>query len=463
MVNYSSSLRSRASITPVAMAGLTNLDFPGLQAFQTAEQMELLDVVDSLRAHGLGELTELPQLIVCGDQSSGKSSVLEAISGIPFPKQDLLCTRFATEVILRRAPKEKIFVSIVPADGRTAKDKERLLQFQHDLVTRDDFPSLFEEAKNVMGLSSGKSFSEDVLRVEFCGPAQPQLTLVDLPGLIHAETESQTADDIELVANLVKHYIENSRSIILAIISAKNDASNQIILSRARKADPQSVRTLGIITKPDTLIEDSQSEKAFLNLARNQNVKFHLGWHVVMNLDSGKASAAQENRDEQEALYFQKSNFRSLPSHTFGIVSLRTRLSKILFNQIRVELPRVVKDIEDRITSSISDRDKLGPSRATVEEQRAFLIELSQSFQKICRDAIRGDYDHTFFRSDLKPERRLCANLMNKHFEFADDLHRNGSFWNIEDTKGTEVNSRTREEAIQEACKLLKYSRGREV
>ena len=84
-----------------------------LQDLQTQEQIRLLDVIDALRAEGLSEYTALPQLIVCGDQSSGKSSVLEAISGVPFPRKDTLCTRFATEVILRRAKEEAIVVSLV--------------------------------------------------------------------------------------------------------------------------------------------------------------------------------------------------------------------------------------------------------------------------------------------------------------------------------------------------------------
>ena len=84
-----------------------------LEYLRTHEQIKLLDVIDALRAEGLGEYTALPQLIVCGDQSSGKSSVLEAISGVPFPRKDTLCTRFATEVILRRATNEFITVSLV--------------------------------------------------------------------------------------------------------------------------------------------------------------------------------------------------------------------------------------------------------------------------------------------------------------------------------------------------------------
>ena len=59
-----------------------------LELLQTQEQIKLLDVIDVLRAEELGEYTALPQLIVYGDQSSGKSSVLEAISEVPFPRKD---------------------------------------------------------------------------------------------------------------------------------------------------------------------------------------------------------------------------------------------------------------------------------------------------------------------------------------------------------------------------------------
>jgi len=153
------------------MADQIDLKLPSLKRLQSAEQMELLDVVDSLRACGLSEIVALPQLIVCGDQSSGKSSVLEALSGIPFPRQDNLCTRFATEVILRRAPRDAISVSIVPAKDRVA-DRERLLEFRRTLKTKKDFKDLFDLARDAMGLSAtGKSFARDTLRVEFCGPS----------------------------------------------------------------------------------------------------------------------------------------------------------------------------------------------------------------------------------------------------------------------------------------------------
>jgi GTPase SAR1 family protein len=486
------------------MAASNNIRLPSLRELQSAEQIELLDVVDSLRAQGLSEFTALPQLIVCGDQSSGKSSLLEAISGIPFPRQENLCTRFATEVILRRAPRHRISVSIIPSKDREGAERTRLLQFHHELSVLDDFPKLFETAKEAMGLTStSKSLSNNVLRVEFCGPSQPQLTLVDLPGLFHSHGKSQSQEDVSLVHNLVSQYIENPRSIILAVLSAKYDYNNQIIIRKVRDVDPKGSRVLGIITKPDTLPKGSDSEKTFIALAKNEEVTFDLGWHVVRNLDSSAPDVRQASRDEQETQYFKESGFNCLPSHTVGIASLRSRLSKLLFNQIRTELPQLAIDIESQMAAATALRDRLGPSRLAGYEQRSFITHLSQDFQAICRDAVRGDYDDVFFRVDDNPERRLCANLMNLHFKFARTLRKRGAYWIIEDEKTRKSDStrsngaidyseseesdqeesddeandddesedeaidqsrlRTREEAIREASKLLKRSRGREV
>src|ERR1700712_3009909 len=62
------------------------------------EQRGLLDELDKLREHGVDKYVELPQIVVVGDQSSGKSSVLEAISELPFPRSSIRCTRFATQI-----------------------------------------------------------------------------------------------------------------------------------------------------------------------------------------------------------------------------------------------------------------------------------------------------------------------------------------------------------------------------
>ena len=64
-----------------------------LEALHGNEQRKIMDLVDRLRRAGLSSVLKLPQIVVCGDQSSGKSSVLEAITEIPFPRKENLCTR----------------------------------------------------------------------------------------------------------------------------------------------------------------------------------------------------------------------------------------------------------------------------------------------------------------------------------------------------------------------------------
>jgi hypothetical protein len=96
------------------------------------------------------------------------------------------------------------------------------------------------------------------------------------------------------------------------------------VLKRAREVDPQGLRTPGIITKPDQLLNGSDSEKIFFSLARNQQVEFHLGWHVVRNLDAGDQD---QDRNAVEAQFLAESNFRSLYGTNLGITHLRQRLS----------------------------------------------------------------------------------------------------------------------------------------
>lgn len=445
----------------------TASDFAGLQSL---EHLQLLDVVDELRAQGLSGLLPLPQLIVCGDQSSGKSSVLEAISSIPFPKKDNLCTRFATEVILRRAgnsSQPRIVVSIVPGRSRSEVDQERLNAFTHQLDTVEDLPEVITKAKEAMGLDSdGVAFSLDVLRLEVTGPRMPQLTIVDLPGLIHSENKLQTAQDVEVVAELVESYMEQPRSIILAVISAKNDYANQIVLKKARTFDPSGKRTLGIITKPDTLSKGSDSELAFIELAKNEDIKFELGWHVIRNLDSNSPEPEKGSRDQQEAAFFRNTRWQSIDASCFGIQALRDRLSRVLFRQIKSELPSLISDIEKSIATCSSDLARFGRSRITEKEQELFLIEVGQDFQSLCKASCDGTYEDIFFESvesGKGKQKRIRAFVQNESKQFAKVLATKASSWTISGTPEASNDSLSREEVLKRVVKLIEGSRGREL
>ncbi|KAL2013328.1 hypothetical protein VTN00DRAFT_853 [Thermoascus crustaceus] len=246
-----------------------------LAELRSSEQQTLLDEIDNLRLQGVSEFVFLPQIVVFGDQSSGKSSVLEAISGVPFPHSDTL------------------YVS--------GAERERSLGFKADLKGLDRFPALVDRAKSEMGLTAtGRAFSKNILRVEIYGPDQPKLTVVDLPGLIQTNSKQQSEADVELISDIVMSYMRNQRSVILAVVSAKNDYANQVILKRAQQVDPKGSRTLGLITKPGYLPDGSESQRDFVKLASNENIHFRLGRHIVRNRDYKERDWTTAERDENE-------------------------------------------------------------------------------------------------------------------------------------------------------------------
>ena len=150
-----------------------------MKALLSADQSQIMDFVDHLRRLGLNGIIRLPQLVVCGDQSSGKSSVLEAIAEIPFPRKENLCTRFATEIVLRTHSSTSIKTRITPDRERPAAEREELQEFDRTIEHIGDLPKLIDEAAKAMGVGGkfvdSRAFARDVLTVEISGPDRPQL------------------------------------------------------------------------------------------------------------------------------------------------------------------------------------------------------------------------------------------------------------------------------------------------
>ncbi|EPE09308.1 interferon-induced gtp-binding protein mx [Ophiostoma piceae UAMH 11346] len=386
---------------------------------QSQESRDLLDIIDSLRSQGLGGYVNLPQIIVCGDQSSGKSSVLEAISGLSFPTKDNLCTRFATELILRRDPVVKVDVSILPHHSRTEAEKAKLASFTAKLDPDNfDIGPVIENAKIAMGLDdglpngtvngldvaieSGKRFSDDVLRIQLSGPTQPHLTLVDLPGLFQAGNSEQSTEEAPIVEKLVLDYMESSRSIILAAVSAATDFANQSVTRHSRRVDPHGLRTVGLITKPDRLDEGSDTERSYVKTALNEDVVLKLGWHVLKNREFKQRHFSSAERNANEREFFEKpgSVWAAVDPTCLGIDNLRDRLSSILRDQIVQQLPSLIGEIEAKLADCTQRLEKLGTSRLTALEQRQYLSRVSSKFTRLMKDAVDGNYtDASFFGS----------------------------------------------------------------
>lgn len=115
------------------------------------------------------------------------------------------------------------------------------------------------------------------------GRSQDHLTMIDVPGIFRVPTPGLTRDnDILLVENIVKPYIGNSRTIILAVIPCNVDVATQEILTLAETADPTGLRTMGVLTKPD-LAAEMATRNAVIDLVRGKGSSLNLGYYVVKN------------------------------------------------------------------------------------------------------------------------------------------------------------------------------------
>jgi GTP-binding protein EngB required for normal cell division len=261
-------------------------------AFIQLESLQgaLLDAIDSLRALEIGKEIPLPQLIVVGNQSCGKSSVLESISQVRFGIDDSVCTRFPTELQLRRSQTGQVKVTIKPRrpGSHTSVAVRSFLQTSFD---PEKLPDLIREAEVAMGMRESVDskiyttrFSEYILHIEIWGLELPNLTLVDLPGVFESGNNSQTEDDKRMVDRVVKRYIKDPRSIILVVVDGSHEPSNQSGPKLAKAHDEHLNRTLGIVTRLDAA--DAARIKTGLACALNQYMTLKLGWHSLRNRTS---------------------------------------------------------------------------------------------------------------------------------------------------------------------------------
>ena len=419
-----------------------------IEDLQSDEQRTVLDTVAQVHKCGLDSILSLPQLVVCGDQSAGKSSVLEALTEIPFPRNDNLCTRFATEIILRRAATNSLTIKIIPDTKRPSNEQMSIQAFQESITDFSDLPRIMGLAKAVMdgdsnpgSTSMAKAFARDVLSIDIGGPTRPQLTLVDIPGLIQTNTKDVTKADVELVAEITDSYISQPRTICLAVVSAAYDCANQKILTKVREVDETGDRTLGIITKPDLLPSGSGSEGAFLILARNEEIFFKLGWHVLKNRKFDERDCSLSERNVSEERYFRNSNFKTLPESNVGIVTLRSRLSGLLFEHIKRELPRLRADLENALHDTEKKLEIMGEARTSPSECRTYLTQLSLDYNEVCKAAVDGHYEGSYFASDagrtfsLKLPatiRRIRAVVQWLNTAFADTHRKNGHKYSLD-------------------------------
>uniref|UniRef100_A0A8C2EER2 Interferon-induced GTP-binding protein MxE-like n=1 Tax=Cyprinus carpio TaxID=7962 RepID=A0A8C2EER2_CYPCA len=291
-----------------------------------------IDLVDSLRALGLEKDLNLPAIAVIGDQSSGKSSVLEALSGVSLPRGTGIVTRCPLVLKLKKFTKDKNW--------------HGLLSYKDQIKTLNDPEDVEKAVLYAQGVlaGNGEGISHEMITLEIQSCDVPDLTLIDLPGIARVATANQPKDIDKQIKDLIKKFIQRQETICLVVVPANVDITTTEALQMASEVDSTGERTLGVLTKPDLV--DKGMEKTVVRTVNNDIITLKKGYMIVKcrgqndineRLDLARAL-------EKERIFFEEhDDFRSLLEEKATIPLLAKRLTNELFEHIVVRIQKKKK------------------------------------------------------------------------------------------------------------------------
>lgn len=354
----------------------------------------LLPVVNKLhnifQRCGLADPIDLPQIVVVGSQSSGKSSVLESIVGFDFlPRGAGVVTR---SPILIQLNKLKSTPSTSSSNSvGNPPSSERWVEFIHipnrKFTAEEEIQSeILAETERVAG--SNKRLTPTALIMKVFSKDVVDLTLIDLPGLTKVPVGDQPADIEKLVRAMIHSYIEKQNTIILAVHPANTDLATSDALQMARHVDPRGLRTLGVITKLDLMDAGTNA----LDMLQGHIIPLRRGYVGVVNrsqADLEKGVSVVESRAAERA-FFQSNPMYAPHAARMGSQYLAELLSSMLMEHIRNVLPSIRAKLTSQLADVRAQVDALGPELRSLEDSSGTLLHLLTKYASAFANAIDG-------------------------------------------------------------------------
>ncbi|KAF2638633.1 P-loop containing nucleoside triphosphate hydrolase protein [Massarina eburnea CBS 473.64] len=402
---------------------------------------EAISIINRLESLGLQRFNiPLPKCVVLGDQSTGKSSVIEAISGITTPRSTDTCTRcplyiqigpsanandgWHADVSLRRSymyngnpktsratfpgwvanvvPEDRPFASTdspVELEGIIERAQLATLSPLNDPAEFYSPEALHRDPNTFMRCD----FSPNVVCIHISQPGLPALSFYDLPGIIGQAENEDSHFLVKFVKNLVSEYIKDPDSLILVTCSLEVDMENSTASGIARELKATN-RCIGVLTKPDRLPAGNSREKLQAILGGN---RFALGngYFVVKNPDQNGINMGLTHRDAraQEERFFTLNEPWSMTTfqayqHRFGTKNLQATLSIKLCTQIVNKLPEIRQQVQTRLAQVEAELEQL-PEPPGFNAIRT-ISDMIQAFSEHIRKEIEADYPHNEWQNN---------------------------------------------------------------
>ncbi|WVQ62293.1 uncharacterized protein L199_000432 [Kwoniella botswanensis] len=232
---------------------------------------KLIEIRSVLLSVDQSEALKLPSIVVIGSQSSGKSSVLEAIVGHEFlPKGDNMVTRRPIELTLINTPSNAASSSSTPAEYGVFPNMPGMGKITSFATIQKTLTDLN------LSVPPELAVSDDPIHLQIHSPHVPDLTLIDLPGYIQISSMDQPEELKDKISGLCDKYIREP-NIILAVCAADVDLANSPALRASRRVDPLGTRTIGVVTKMDLVKPEHGA-----TIVRGERYPLHLGYVGVV-------------------------------------------------------------------------------------------------------------------------------------------------------------------------------------
>ncbi|KAF8970895.1 P-loop containing nucleoside triphosphate hydrolase protein [Flammula alnicola] len=387
---------------------------------------DLMELYKDLLDLGAKTIFDLPRVVVIGGQSTGyvhcnlPSSMYLIISQINVPRDSGTCTRCpmvctmssnasswscTIEIRSEFDKDDRLQTELTKSFGPLIESKalvELWIRRAQAAVLSPHRPSadflnmtdadLRDNAKKDPEILP---FSKNVVQVNVYDPAATDLSFVDLPGLIQNAEE----DLIVMVRTLVEGYIGGNNTLIVIAMPMSDDIEMMQAMVLAGNADPDKERTIGVLTKPDTLTKGSIGgrEKWQAVLEGRERATKHGYYCVRLPDDDERQRKITSFEAQRNAAHFFDSTSpwsQMADRSRFGIPNFVSNISALLVDLIETNLPALRQAIEIELAKCSQAISEL-PRLSTLEPSTEIMLRMNA----FCNDisyAIRGEKYRSF-------------------------------------------------------------------
>ena len=294
-------------------------------------------------------------------------------------------------------------------------------ELRADVGSPSELTAAIERVTSALTKGSTSGFSTDSIVVTVNAPSVPDLTIIDLPGIVRTATQGQDPRVIADVNSMVEFYLKQERTIVLAIVPSNQDVATVDILERALTVDPTGERTIGVLTKPDLIGEGAEDE--VVAVLKNERKPLKLGYIMVKNrsamqLKQGAINSPAANERAEREFFVQHPVWKTVDRNLLGVANLTAKLTKLLTKRIASVLPELKWELQEHFEETEKETEKLGdPPPAGGMERAKLVLRLFADYSSVLRHSARGDYREQILSQNPRLRLRAVADRVFRQLE----------------------------------------------